>query len=255
MAKIICIANQKGGVGKTTVALNLAHGLARKKKKVLCIDNDPQGSLTLCMLPRGQELTAKTESLYLGKTETFQQIAPGLWLLGVKPNDPHLEVAAAKKLGPANFQSILLQLAESSTFDFVIVDTNPHISNITRAALAGSQFVLMPIVASKLAVAGAEVLFSELAQLGKAGYSVADFLGFLVCKFKNTNYQRAWRRSLMRDYPEHMFENYLSSLTIFEESPSAGKSVFDYDSDEKAAFQMHMVVEEFLKRIEAREWE
>lgn len=253
MAKIICIANQKGGVGKTTVALNLAHGLARKGKKVLCIDNDPQGSLTLCMLPKGQELTAKTESLYLGKTKTFQQVAPRLWLLGVKPNDPHLEVAAAKERGPANFQSILMQLAESDTFDFVILDTNPHISNITIAALAGSHFVLMPIEASNLAIAGAEVLFRELAQLGKDGYSVADFLGFLICQFKNTDYQRTRRRGLMHKYPNHMFENYLSSLTSFEESPAARMSVFDYDPDGKAAFQMHLVVEEVLKRIDARE--
>lgn len=251
-AQIICIANQKGGVGKTTVTFNLAHGLARKGKRVLCIDNDPQGSLTLCTLPKGQELTAKTESLYIGKAKSFQQAAPNLWLLGVVPNDPILESTAMRPDGPRNFQSILVQLAESDKLDFVIIDTNPHISNLTIAALASSHHLLIPIEASKFAVAGAEVLLRELVQLIQSGHSVAKLLGFLICKMKNTDYQRLYRKHLLEMYPKHIFENYLSSLTNFEESPAMKMSIFDYEPDGKAAWQMQVVVEEFLRRINAK---
>lgn len=255
--RIICIANQKGGVGKTTVCMNLAHGLAKKGMRVLAIDNDPQGSLTLCMLPRNEPLTAKTEALYIGQVNTFQVVAQNVWLLGVVPNDPVLESAALQKVGPRNFQSVLMQLAESKTFDYILIDTNPTVSNLTIAALASSHHVLVPTQATKFAVAGLEVLFGELAALIESQHTAARFLGFLVCKRKNTAYQREWHNYIKEKYPKYVFKSYLSELTAFEESTSDRLSIFDYvpdgdtGSQAKASVQMKAAVDEVVKRIES----
>lgn len=248
--KILCIANQKGGVGKTTVAFNLAHELARKGFKVLAIDNDPQGNLTLFAMPEGQEVTHKTDRLYVGHIEDFEHVAANLWLLAVLPNDPLLELAAKKVDGPAKFQSVMQQLAETGNFDFIVIDTNPYISNITTAALAASDHVIIPIEADMLSRAGAAVLLNELTELFKTRQTRATFLGYVLNKIRLTNYQEQYAALIREEWPDFVFASTLSYLSAFQESPAYHLPVTAYAHRSDAAKQVRALVREILKKLD-----
>lgn len=250
---IVAVANQKGGVGKTVMAFNLAHGLARKGKRVLAIDNDPQGNLTLGFIGNKGEIRSTTDQLYRGDVKEIQGVGTGshLWLYGVSSDGQALEAAAEASDGPSNFQSVLEKLGKSGHFDYIIIDTNPYFSNLTIAAFVAATVVFIPLEASENALKGASRLLKELSKLKREGYSNARWLGFAVNKLRPTSYQRMCVHSLRKAFPEDVFETTLSQLTAFEESPGKQKSVWEYDPEGQAAFQMEVLVQEFLKRIKA----
>ena len=248
---IVAVANQKGGVGKTVLAFNLAHGLAKKGNRVLCIDNDPQGNLTLSFIGNKGEILSTTDQLYQAEVKEIQTVSNNVWLYGVSSDGQALEAAAEATGGPNNFQTVVGKLGESGHFDYIIIDTNPYFSNLTIAAFVAATVVFIPLEASENALKGASRLLKELSRLKKEGYSNARWLGFAVNKLRPTSYQRSCVLALRKAFPEDVFETTLSQLTAFEESPARQKSVWDYEPDGQAAFQMELLIQEFLKRIKA----
>lgn len=250
---ILAIANQKGGVGKTAIAFNLARTLARSKKRILCIDNDTQGNLTLGLLGKKPEIKSPAEQLFKdGVTNlSIQEVDRNLWLFGTHPNDQGLALASMEQGGPTNFKKIVQSIAAKGTFDFIIIDTNPYVSNLTIASLAAASLVLIPMEASGNALAGVTCLLQELKKLKQEGHSTAKWLGFIVNKLRNTNYQQDYFKLLKDRFPADVFKTALSSLTAFEESPERRVGVIEYEPEGNAAHQMKLFVKEFLARVKA----
>lgn len=249
---IVAIANKKGGVGKTVVAFNLARALALRGKKVLAIDCDEQGSLTLSFLGGRPELKCKTEQLFEGDTKlTLQNVANNLWLFGTMPDDGGMTLASGKPGALAAFKDTVRQIAATGRFDYIIIDTNPFISNVTIAVLATATHLLIPLESVELAISGAYSLVKELQRLRKEGNSEARWLGFMVNKFMQTTYQRACLNFLRKTFRrEDVFESTLSHLTAFQAAASQRVSVLEYEPDGEAAHQLTVFVNEFLSRIQ-----
>lgn len=242
---IVAIVNQKGGVGKTTLSLNLAHGLAREGKKVLAVDNDAQANLTRSFLAEVPE--GRSSSLFRGRLDNPQTIAPGLFLLGA---DDSLEDASVEASGPDNFCKVLKALDVKGVFDFVLIDCHPGLSNLTLAAMMAASHILIPLTPSEYAFQGLNKLFREIKRLRSEGYSNAEPLGFVVNLMSPTTYNRHNLTELRRNFPDLQFESVLRRRTAFEESPALRKSVFDHEPNGAAALEMGSLVREFIKRME-----
>jgi len=252
---IVAIANQKGGVGKTTVAFNLARALALKGKKVLAIDCDIQGSLTINFLGMGSEITARTEQLFGGGGEVqLKEVAKNLYLFGTRPNDTSLTLTSQKPGALSMFKKTVQHIAATGKFDFIVLDTDPHISDITTAVLATATLLLIPVEAVELAMAGASCLVHELLRLREEQNSEARWLGFVVNKLMPTNYQRQNLLDLRKKFERgHVFGATLSHLTAFQVAASSRQGVIEYEPDGDAAHQMNVFVNEFLARVQATE--
>lgn len=251
---ILAIANRKGGVGKTTVAFNIARGLALRGKKVLMIDCDEQGSLTLCALGDVTGLTSMAEQLFrpdLGEIRV-QRVDKKLklWIFGTIPNNDSLTLASLMPDGPNTFKRNVQGIAATGRYDFIIIDTNPFISEATRAVLASVTELLIPLESVKMVLSGAHALVMELARLRKENRSKARWLGFMINRFMQTTDQRDclnWLRNKLKD--NELFDAKLSQLAAFQGATTRGLSVIEYEPAGEAAHQMTVFLNELLRRI------
>lgn len=252
---IVAIANQKGGVGKTVVAFNLARALALKGKKVLAIDCDSQGSLTLNFLGTKQKISSTTQQLFEGgKSLALQSVGSNLWLFGTSGNDGSLTLASEKPGALTTFKDTVRRIAATGKLDYIIIDTNPYISNVTLAVLATATLLLVPLEAAELAISGAYCLVQELMRLRKEGNSEARWLGFVVNKYMQTSYQRAYLNYLRQKFHRgDVFESTLSHLTAFQVAGSQRLGVIEYEPEGEAAHQVTVFLKEFLARVKATE--
>lgn len=251
---IVAVANRKGGVGKTTVAFNLARALALRGKRVLAIDCDEQGSLTLSMLGTTKNIQCKTEQLFAvnpGKLSPQQMDENlSLWFIGTIPNEGSLTLASEAADAPNLFRKNVQRLATAAKLDFIILDTNPFISECTQAVLATATDLLIPVESVKMVISGAYDLVKELAKLRREKQSNARWLGFIVNKFQRNSFQRDCLRWIHRNFNgEEVFASKLHLLTAFQVSQSMGLSVVEYEEDGEAAHQVTVFVNEFLKRL------
>ena len=157
---VLAVDNQKGGVGKTTLAFNLAKGCAARGKRVLVIDNDPQANLTRALLENPGQLRANVIEIYEEPAHgvTPQQIANHLYLIG---SDIHLA-----KIAERDFE-VIYKLREGlesikSNFDFVLIDCLPSFGFLNMAALNAADYVLIPTPPSPFALAGLKDLFEAI---------------------------------------------------------------------------------------------
>jgi len=246
MTKITAIVNQKGGVGKTTLAYNLGHGLARRGLKVLLVDNDPQGNLTAACLPREARVTALTADLFQGKAGKAQGVAENLWLFGATQD---LEDYTYSEEGPPAYARVMGAIRTRGIFDHILIDSNPTVSNILFAVLMASTHFLVPITPSKFAIEGLKRLFAKVRELRSTGASRVQPLGFVVNLAAHTSYHKENLDALTKAHTQLVFRARLRKLTAFEESPALNKPVYDHAPGSPAAEGMEAVVAEFIERI------
>lgn len=243
---VVSVMNQKGGVGKTTLTFNLAHGLARNGLKVLVIDNDAQGNLTSSLLPRGVKPLAFAANLYEGRPDNPQQVAENLWLMA---GDDELESYATAEEGPAPFRDTVRAIQRKMVFDLILIDTNPQITHLTFAAAMAATQILVPLIPTKFAFEGLGKLFRKIKELKTTGASQARILGFVLTMQTGTTYHRQGVAMIRTKYPELTFAAAIRKLTAYEESPAVNKSIFEYEPNGQAATEMKAVVDEFLARL------
>jgi chromosome partitioning protein len=242
------IANQKGGVGKTTTAVNLATGLARKGQRVLLIDLDPQANATYALLG-ARELDATVYDLLLGaksfadvRQETPQE---GLDLL---PSDIDLAGAEVDLLSAIGGQTRLrAALSKATPYDYVLIDTPPSLGLLTINALAAADAVLIPVSVSLFALKG-------LAQLSETITKVKDglnqpslrILGILPTLCDRTRASREVLETLRVHFgPELMATTIPKNVTV-EEAHGRGTSLFEYAPRAKGALAYDQLVKEVL---------
>lgn len=244
---IITVNNQKGGVGKTTIAFNLCKGLVERGYKVLAVDNDPQGNLTSAFLEDPTRLKADILHIYQNKANVIpEQISNNLFLIG---SNIHLAKTAD------NAFDIIFRLKEgigslNKEFDFVFVDCLPSFGYLNMAALNAADYVLIPVKPAPFALAGIKDLFDTI---DKARTRLNQSLGVLgiilnLVEGRKTTMGEELEGVLRDTYKDLVFETIINKGVKLEESPAFSQSIMEYDPKGKQATQFNKFLDEFVER-------
>jgi len=254
MAEIIALCNQKGGVGKTTTAINLAACLAAAEKRTLLIDLDPQGNSTTGM---GFDKYAVERGVYdvlLGDAELFSLcLETSLPLLKILPSNHSLIGAEIELVGIVSRETILKRRLQSISdqFDFIIIDCPPSLGLLTINALSAADSVLIPVQCEYYAMEGLADLQRTIAFVRERINQQLKVRGIVLTMFdarNNLSYQ------VSNEIKDH-FQSTVFQVTIprnvrLSEAPSHGKPIILYDINSKGALSYIDLAKEFLSRIE-----
>ena len=260
---VIAVVNQKGGTAKTTTVENLGIGLAREGKKVLLVDTDPQGSLTISLgYPRPDELeitlfdllnkTINEDSVSAGEGILHQ--AEGIDLIPANISLAGLEVALVNTM---NRERILKQFLEpvKSNYDYVLLDCMPSLGMLTVNALAAADAALVPVQANYLSAKGLEQLLQTINKVKRQINPKLRIEGILLTMVDGrTNYGREIS-SLIRDtYGGHIkiFNSEIPRSVRAAEISAEGKSIFLHDPKGKVAEAYQNLTKEVMTNAEKR---
>ena len=254
---ILCIANQKGGVGKTTTAINLAAGLARRGKKVLLVDLDIQGSATATLgikLKEGDSSVAEclvhekqvehvvretgTENLFIAPAgETLATV------------DIHLAAAMAR-------ESVLQRALSTVTekVDHVVIDTAPYLGLLTMNALVAAEHLIVPVSCEYLPILGLKLFTETLERIRTRLGARCDVLGYLLTMYDRREKITAEIESILKKrFGEQMFSQPIRVNTRHKASPSHKKTIFEFESKSgKGRADYEKLVDEVLERLVTR---
>ena len=252
--KIVAIANQKGGVGKTTTAVNLGVALAKKKLRVLLIDLDPQANATSALGMQEVEGESIYESL-LGGASIQNKILPSrLDHLFIIPAD--LDLAGAE-VEIARMPDHLTRLARTlstfrsdETFDLVLLDCPPSLGILMTNALAAADEILTPIQCEYFALEGLVKIVRVVEQVRDSGANDQIEIGGIVMTMfdSRTNLSEQVVNEVRQHFGERVYRTVIPRTVRLSEAPSFGKSILEYDPSGAGASAYRALGREFIKR-------
>lgn len=255
--RVIAVANQKGGVGKTVTCVNLGIGLAREGKKVLLIDADPQGSLTISLgysEPDQMEYTLATAMMKIindEQVDTKQGILHHEEGVDILPGNIELSGLEISLIGVISRETILREFISYARkdYDYIIIDCMPSLGMLTVNALASADSVLIPVQAAYLPVKGLQQLIKTIGRVKRQLNPQLKIEGILLTMVDNrTNYAK--------DISMQVYDAYSSSVNVFAveiplsvraaEISAEGSSIYEYDPKGKAAFAYTALIKEVI---------
>lgn len=239
MARIIAIANQKGGVGKTTTAVNLAAALASLGKKVLLVDSDPQGNATSGSgIPRGE--SRKTLYDVIAGTQELKDVVlpTDIATLWVVPADKNLAGAEIELVDADSREKRLKEVLDPARpyFDYILIDCPPSLGLLTLNGLTAADSLLVPVQCEYYALEGVTELFDTLARIRRGLNPNLAIEGLLLTMFdERTNLSTAVAQDLKSFYGNQVFKTMIPRNVRLAEAPSYGKPIIVYDSKSRGA--------------------
>jgi chromosome partitioning protein len=252
MGKIIAVANQKGGVGKTTTSVNLAASLGVLEKKILLIDADPQANAT-------SGLGIDVETVELGTYQLLEHSVKAEEAI-MKTDSPNLDIIPAHidlvaieiELVDQDEREYMLKKAIShlrETYDYVIIDCAPSLGLLTLNALTAADSVIIPIQCEYFALEGLGKLLNTIKSVQKIHNSKLDIEGLLL-----TMYDSRLRLSnqvveeVQKHFDEMVFKTIIQRNVRLSEAPSYGESIINYDAGSKGASNYLSLAHEIIKK-------
>ncbi|MFW6139936.1 MAG: ParA family protein [Acidobacteriota bacterium] len=251
MSNIIAIANQKGGVGKTTTAINLGASLALKNSRVLVIDFDPQGMATAGMGIEKKENRGIYTALMDGK-DLMEQVVPyELNNLYICPSSPELSGFEAEIYSVKNRETRLLKVLQEvkQRFNFILIDCPPSLGFLTINALTASDSILIPVQTEFFCMEGMPELLKTLDEVRSYLNPSLRIEGIVLTMYdERTNLSKQVANEIRNSLKEIVYEVIIPRTVKLAEAPSFGKPVLLYDIKSKGAQSYLNLAQELLKK-------
>jgi chromosome partitioning protein len=251
---IIAIANQKGGVGKTTTTINLAAFLAKGNRRVMVVDLDPQGNTTSGLGIDKQSIDVTLYDVLMnGRHAHEAALRTQYHGVVVLPAAPVLAAAEVELVGSDNREFRLRQVLKELPYDYILIDCPPSLGLLTVNGLTAADSLIIPVQAEFYALEGLGQLIQTVQRVRKALNPNLDLLGVLLTMHNGrTTLSTQVHEEVKRHFPDKVFDTIIPRNVRLAEAPSFGQPISHYDRWSKGARSYHNLSKEVTKRIKVK---
>jgi chromosome partitioning protein len=246
----IAVINQKGGVGKTTTAVNLAAHLAGRDHQVLLVDLDPQGNATSGLgLPK-EAASTSYDVLFERVALTDAVVPTGREGLFVLPANPTLAGAEVELVERPNREFALKQGLQAAAYEYIIIDCPPALGLLTVNALTAATTILIPVQSEYYALEGLGQLLETIQRVRQGLNPSLDLLGVLLTMYdRRTSLSEQVMDELKNHFGDKLFKTVIPRNVRLAEAPSFGKTIQEHDRWSKGARAYKQLAKEVIKRV------
>ena len=249
---VVAVANQKGGVGKTTSAVNLAGFLAKKRRKILVVDSDPQGNASSGVGVKTKTLKKHLYHIFCGSADTPDVIInTAVKNLDILPTNIDLVATELELINQNNREGFLGRALNGirDEYDFIFIDCPPSLGLLTVNALTAADSVLIPMQCEYFAMEGLAQLINTIRSVKKTFNSDLYIEGLLLTMFDTRNkLSHQVAEEINRHFADQVFKTVIPRNVRLSECPSHGKTIMEYDIKSNGARAYASLATEFLKR-------